>query len=120
VFAAAAGEVVYSGAGLIGYGELVIIKHSDTFLSAYGHNRKRLTSRELRLTRSFLTGQLAHKLIVSARGRDGERQFDGWDYLTLGNDGLVTDFMVMVRPLSATLELAELMKQRFEAASPAA
>ena len=44
VFAAAAGEVVYSGAGLIGYGELVIIKHSDTFLSAYGHNRKRLVS----------------------------------------------------------------------------
>jgi lipoprotein NlpD len=44
VFAAAAGEVVYSGAGLIGYGELIIIKHSDTFLSAYGHNRKRLVS----------------------------------------------------------------------------
>ncbi len=42
VIAAAAGEVVYSGAGLIGYGELVIIRHSDTFLSAYGHNRKRL------------------------------------------------------------------------------
>jgi lipoprotein NlpD len=42
VFAAAAGDVVYSGAGLIGYGELVIIKHSDVLLSAYGHNRKRL------------------------------------------------------------------------------
>lgn len=44
VNAAADGEVVYSGAGLIGYGELVIIKHSDTFLSAYGHNRKRLVA----------------------------------------------------------------------------
>jgi lipoprotein NlpD len=44
IFAAAAGEVVYSGAGLIGYGELVIIKHSDVFLSAYGHNRKRLVA----------------------------------------------------------------------------
>lgn len=44
VIAAAAGEVVYSGAGLIGYGELVIIRHSDTFLSAYGHNRKRLVA----------------------------------------------------------------------------
>lgn len=44
VFAAAGGEVVYSGAGLIGYGELVIIKHSDVFLSAYGHNRKRLVN----------------------------------------------------------------------------
>lgn len=44
VYAAAAGDVVYSGAGLIGYGELVIIKHSDEFLSAYGHNRKRLVA----------------------------------------------------------------------------
>lgn len=42
VRAAAAGTVVYSGNGLIGYGELVIIKHNDTFLSAYGHNSKRL------------------------------------------------------------------------------
>ncbi len=36
------GEVVYSGAGLIGYGELIIIKHSPELLSAYGHNRVRL------------------------------------------------------------------------------
>ena len=42
VLAAADGVVVYSGNGLIGYGELIIIKHSDTYLSAYGHNRKRL------------------------------------------------------------------------------
>jgi lipoprotein NlpD len=42
--ASAAGEVVYSGNGLIGYGELIIIKHSDRMLSAYGHNRKRLVA----------------------------------------------------------------------------
>jgi lipoprotein NlpD len=42
VRSAADGVVVYSGNGLVGYGELVIIKHSDSFLSAYGHNRKRL------------------------------------------------------------------------------
>ena len=42
VRAAADGTVVYSGNGLIGYGELIIIKHSDNYLSAYGHNRKRL------------------------------------------------------------------------------
>lgn len=42
VLAAAGGVVVYSGNGLVGYGELVIIKHNDSFLSAYGHNRKRL------------------------------------------------------------------------------
>lgn len=39
--ATAAGEVVYSGNGLIGYGELIIIKHSDRMLSAYAHNRTR-------------------------------------------------------------------------------
>jgi len=44
VHAAANGVVVYSGAGLIGYGELVIVKHNDEFLSAYGHNRKRLVA----------------------------------------------------------------------------
>lgn len=44
VSASAAGEVVYSGAGLIGYGELIIIKHSDRMLSAYAHNRKRLVA----------------------------------------------------------------------------
>ncbi|HZP66183.1 MAG TPA: peptidoglycan DD-metalloendopeptidase family protein [Rudaea sp.] len=42
VRAAADGEVVYSGNGLLGYGELVIIKHNASFLSAYGHNRRRL------------------------------------------------------------------------------
>ena len=42
VVASAAGQVVYSGSGLIGYGELIIIKHSDRMLSAYAHNKKRL------------------------------------------------------------------------------
>ncbi len=40
ILAAADGKVVYAGNGLRGYGELVIIKHSALFLSAYGHNRK--------------------------------------------------------------------------------
>lgn len=44
VRAAADGVVVYSGDGLVGYGELVIIKHSDSYLSAYGHNSKRLVT----------------------------------------------------------------------------
>ncbi len=50
VNAAAAGEVVYSGSGLAGYGELVIIKHSDRYLSAYAHNRKRFVSEGQRVT----------------------------------------------------------------------
>jgi len=42
VHAAAPGKVVYSGAALKGYGELIIIKHDDVHLSAYGYNRRRL------------------------------------------------------------------------------
>ncbi len=38
VVAAAAGRVVYQGSGLRGYGQLIIVKHSDEFLSAYAHN----------------------------------------------------------------------------------
>jgi lipoprotein NlpD len=38
VLAAAGGRVVYAGAGLRGYGKLVIIKHNNTWLSAYAHN----------------------------------------------------------------------------------
>lgn len=45
VRAAADGEVVYSGSGLIGYGQLIIVKHNEAFLSAYGHN-SRLAVRE--------------------------------------------------------------------------
>lgn len=41
VFAAAPGRVVYSGNALKGYGELIIIKHDETHLSAYGYNRRR-------------------------------------------------------------------------------
>ncbi|MFW2374853.1 MAG: LysM peptidoglycan-binding domain-containing protein [Gammaproteobacteria bacterium] len=42
VKAAAGGRVVYSGNGLISYGNLVIIKHSNDFLSAYAYNKKLL------------------------------------------------------------------------------
>ena len=39
VLAAADGRVVYAGAGLRGYGNLIILKHNDTFLTAYAHNQ---------------------------------------------------------------------------------
>jgi len=44
VRAAAAGRVVYAGSGLIGYGQLVIIKHNETYLTAYGHNSRVLVA----------------------------------------------------------------------------
>jgi lipoprotein NlpD len=42
ITASSGGQVVYSGNGLIGYGELIIIKHSEKMLSAYAHNKVRL------------------------------------------------------------------------------
>jgi lipoprotein NlpD len=44
VLASAGGKVVYSGAGLRGYGRLVIVKHNATWLSAYAHNEKVLVN----------------------------------------------------------------------------
>ena len=38
VFVAANGKVVYAGSGLVRYGQLIIVKHNEKFLSAYAHN----------------------------------------------------------------------------------
>ena len=62
VLAAADGVVVYSGAGLVGYGELIIIKHSEEWLSAYGHNEKRLVGEGTRVS----AGQ-----VIARMGRTG-------------------------------------------------
>jgi lipoprotein NlpD len=44
VNAAGNGTVVYSGSGLVGYGRLIIVKHSEDLLSAYGHNSELLVA----------------------------------------------------------------------------
>jgi len=46
VLAAADGRVVYAGAGLRGYGNLIILKHNNTFLTAYAHNQKLLVKED--------------------------------------------------------------------------
>ena len=66
VMAAAEGSVVYSGNGLVGYGELIIIKHNDSFLSAYGHNRKRLVEEGQRVN----AGQQIAEMGSSSASRD--------------------------------------------------
>ncbi|MEP6941102.1 MAG: peptidoglycan DD-metalloendopeptidase family protein [Rudaea sp.] len=66
VRAAADGEVVYSGNGLIGYGELIIVKHNASFLSAYGHNRKRLVQEGEKVR----AGQQIAEMGSSASSRD--------------------------------------------------
>ena len=42
VYAVADGTVVYAGTGIVGFGELVIVKHNDIYISAYGHNDRLL------------------------------------------------------------------------------
>jgi len=51
VRSAGPGRVVYAGSGLRGYGRLIIVKHNETFLSAYAHNRKMLVSEGSIVTR---------------------------------------------------------------------
>lgn len=44
VTAVAAGRVVYAGTGIVGLGQLIIVKHNDIYLSAYGHNDRLLVA----------------------------------------------------------------------------
>ncbi|WP_425481445.1 peptidoglycan DD-metalloendopeptidase family protein [Luteimonas suaedae] len=66
VRAAGDGVVVYSGSGLVGYGELIIVKHDDQWLSAYGHNRARLVNEGERVR----SGQQIAEMGRSGTARD--------------------------------------------------
>lgn len=46
ILASADGQVVYAGAGLRGYGNLIILKHNNTFLTAYAHNQALLVKED--------------------------------------------------------------------------
>ena len=58
VTASAAGRVVYSGSGLRGYGKLIIVKHNNTYLSAYAHNREILVKEGQNVTRGQKLAEL--------------------------------------------------------------
>lgn len=60
-----------------------------------------------------LRGEDSLALVFEARV--GERELQGWDHLKLDADGLVREFTVMVRPLSAAIALAEAMGARLAA-----
>lgn len=61
VKATAAGEVVYAGTGLRSYGQLLILKHNETWLSAYGFNSKLLVTEG---------GRVQAGQVIAAMGRD--------------------------------------------------
>lgn len=80
ITAAEAGKVVYSGSGLIGYGKLIIIKHNDNILSAYGHNRKLLAQQGQHVTK----GQ---KIAELGTANDGEALL----HFEIRHDGVPVD-----------------------------
>ena len=57
VKASAAGRVVYSGSGLKGYGNLIIVRHNDKYLSAYGFNRRLLAGEGDSIERGQTVGE---------------------------------------------------------------
>jgi len=68
IAASAAGEVVYAGSGLRGFGQLVILKHDDTWLSAYAHNSPSLVREGQRVglgdRLAVLEGSAEHQRLV--------------------------------------------------------
>jgi iron complex outermembrane receptor protein len=89
-------------AGVFQSGRRVPVNFSDLFtrlradgttpariIVADGNSRDDVTSGEVRLTRSFLAGEVAHKVMVSARGRSGERLFGGQQRINLGESTLL-------------------------------
>jgi len=60
VAAAADGKVVYVGTGIRGFGQLLIVKHNATFLSAYAHNRKILVAEGQQVTRGQKVAEMGN------------------------------------------------------------
>jgi len=60
-----------------------------------------------------LSGDGSHGLVFAARV--GDKTLEGWDYLKLGGDGLITELTVMIRPLSGLIAVAQAMGERLAA-----
>jgi lipoprotein NlpD len=88
VRAAAAGRVVYAGGGLIGYGQLVIIKHDETFLSAYGYNSNVLVTQGQEVPRGATIA-----LMGLSPGRQPRLHFE------IRRNGVPVDPLLFVDPL---------------------
>ncbi len=65
IYATKAGKVVYSGNGLKGYGNLIIIKHDGTYLSAYAHNK-------VNLVKDGATVKAGQKIAEMGSGDNGQ------------------------------------------------
>jgi lipoprotein NlpD len=88
VTAAGDGQVVYSGGGLKGYGNLIIIKHNDKYLSAYGFNRRLLVAEGDRVKR----GQAVAEVGQAAEGGGYLLHFE------IRRDGTAVDPLLYLPP----------------------
>ena len=83
--AGAPGEVVYSGSGLLGYGRLIIVKHNDTYLSAYAHNKELLVKEGDRVSagqKIALMGQTTNgRMLLHFEIRKNGQPVNPLDYL---------------------------------------
>jgi lipoprotein NlpD len=88
VVASANGKVVYSGSGLRGYGKLIIIKHNNTFLSAYAHNSKILVMEGQSVSRGQKIAEMgktdARQVALHFEVRRYGKPVDPAKYLPLG------------------------------------
>ncbi|MDZ4201525.1 MAG: peptidoglycan DD-metalloendopeptidase family protein [Gallionella sp.] len=88
IFASAPGKVVYSGSGLRGYGKLVIIKHNNTYLSAYAHNQQILVKEGQSVTRGQKIAEMgntdADRVKLHFEVRRFGKPVDPAKYLSLG------------------------------------
>lgn len=88
VMASANGKVVYSGSGLRGYGKLIIIKHNNTFLSAYAHNNKILVKEGQNVSRGQKIAEMgntdARQVELHFEVRRYGKPVDPAKYLSLG------------------------------------
>jgi lipoprotein NlpD len=60
VYAAADGTVMYAGSGIRGYGNMIVIKHNDTYLSAYAHNQVLLVKEDQVVRRGQQIAQMGN------------------------------------------------------------
>ena len=88
IIASAPGKVVYSGSGLRGYGKLVIIKHNNTYLSAYAHNDQVLVKEGQTVTRGQKIAEMGNTDADQVKLHFEVRRFgkpvDPAKYLSLG------------------------------------
>ena len=80
VKAAGPGVVVYAGSGLRGYGQLIILKHSDVYLSAYAYNRKLLVREGQTVTAQQTIAEVG-----------GDNKHSGRLYFEIRSDGKPVD-----------------------------